>query len=301
MVFDTLMKTLISLFCILTFFLMACVPQQEVLTTNPYLVGEGRPWVLAHGGAKDLFPENTLVAFDGSMALEVDALEIDVCMTADEVLVTHHDLTIDATSDGVGEVISYTFDELQDFNFGYDFTDLEGNQPYQDSPVRIPGLETVFLRYDNVHFVVEIKNRGENGKRAAELMYDLIRSTGVEGRVVVASFSQEILNHFIEVSNGEIPISAAEEEVKDFVFSGLSGMEFLYGPEAVMFQIPRSSAGIPLDAKRLIKSAHRRRMAVQYWTIDDPEEMRRLIELGVDGLITDRPDLMWEVLRDMGY
>ena len=296
-----MMKTLTPWVCLLTLWWSACVPKQDALTPNRFLTGDGRPWILAHGGAKALFPENTLVAFDGSMAIGVDVLEIDVCMTADEVLVPHHDLTIDATSDGEGEVIGFTFEELQFFNFGHDFTDLDEQQPYRDNPVRIPSLEAVILRYADVEFVLEIKNRGENGRRAAEVMWELIRATGIEDRVVVASFHQDVLDYFVEISEGSIPVSGAQEETEDFVFSGLSGMEFLYGPEAVLLQIPRSSAGISLDTRRLIESAHRRHMAVHYWTINDPDEMRRLIELGADGLITDRPDLMRQVLQEMGF
>ncbi len=289
-------------FLLLVWGLLGCTPQQESLRPNPLVIAEGeRPWILAHGGAKDLFPENTLVAFDGSVAIGVDALEIDVCMSADEVLVTHHDLTIDATSDGEGELIGYTYAELQAFNFGHDFTDLDGQQPYRDAPVRIPQLETVFQRYADVFLVVEIKNRGDNGRRAAEVMAQLIEDMGGADRVMVASFSQEVLDYFVEITDGQVPVSGAQEEVKDFVFSGLSAMEFLYRPEAIALQIPIRSAGISLDSERLIESAHRRQQAVHYWTIDDPQEMRRLLELGADGLITDRPDLMREVLREMGY
>jgi glycerophosphoryl diester phosphodiesterase len=282
--------------------LSRCVPKQQGLTPNRYLIGEGeRPWVIAHGGAKALFPENTMVAFDGSVALAVDALEIDVCMTADEVLVTHHDLTIDATSDGSGEVISYLYSELLAFNFGHRFTALDGTQPYRDSPIQLPRLIDVLNRYPEMDFIVEIKDAGENGKRAAERMQSVIANAGVADRVVVASFHDEVMKHFYEITSGQIPISGSEGEVKDLVFSGLTATEWLYRPRASLVQIPTESAGINLASKRVIKSLHRRDMAVQYWTIDDPAKMRELIDLGADGLITDRPDLMWDVLREMGY
>ncbi len=295
-------KFSITLTLSFVFAVLGCQTKQEVVIPNPYLLNDGqRPLVIAHGGAKDLFPENTLVAFDGSRDLAADVLEMDVCMTKDEILVCHHDLTIDATSDGSGPLIEFTLSQLLEYNFGYDFTDTLGQQPYRDEAVAIPTLEEVFLRYPNQSFVAEIKNRGENGKRAAEVMKNIIERTQVEDRVVVVSFSSEVLDYFVEITKGKILVSAAEEEVKDFVFSGLSAMEFLYRPEAAMLQIPRSSAGIRLDTRRLIQSAHRRRMAVHYWTIDDPEEMHRLLDLGADGLITDRPDLMWKVLRARGF
>jgi glycerophosphoryl diester phosphodiesterase len=282
--------------------LSRCVPKQQGLVPNRYRLGEGeRPWVIAHGGAKQLFPENTMVAFDGSAALNVDALEIDVCMTSDEVLVTHHDLTIDATSDGSGEVISYLYSELLAFNFGYNFTALDGSQPYRDSLVQIPRLIDVFNRFPGQDFIVEIKDAGDTGRRAAERMQSVIANAGVADRVVVASFHDEVMQHFYEITNGQIPISGSEGAVKDLVFSGLAATEWLYRPKAALVQIPTEGAGINLASKRVINSLHRRNMAVQYWTINDPAQMRELIDLGADGLITDRPDLAWDLLREMGY
>jgi glycerophosphoryl diester phosphodiesterase len=282
--------------------LSRCVPKQKGLTPNNYLISEGdRPWVIAHGGAKLLFPENTMVAFNGALALAVDALEMDVCMTADEVLVTHHNLTIDATSDGQGELISYSYSDLLAFNFGAQFTALDGSQPYRDTLIQLPRLVDVFDAYPNTYFIVELKNTGEAGKRAAERLQSIIQNAGVRERVVVASFDDKVIKHFYDITNGQVPISGAEGEVKDLVFSGLSAMEFLFRPKASVVQIPTKSAGINLASRRILRSLHRRDIAVQYWTINDPEEMRELIELGADGLITDRPDLMWDLLRDLGF
>ncbi len=282
--------------------LSACVPKQQVIDPNPYMIAEGqRPWIIAHGGAKDLFPENTMVAFNGSFDLKVDAFEIDLCMTKDEVIVCHHDLTIDAMSDGEGNVIDYTFEELQAFNFGHGFEGLDGSYPYRDRIVALPSLAEVLDAYPNMHYIIELKNQGENGFRAGEVLFDLLENYDLGDRVIVASFRDDVLQHFVEVSGGKYLTSSSEKETEDFAFSGLGGMEYLYRPEAIAVQIPMSSAGINLATKRIIRSAHRRRMAVHYWTIDHPEDMELLIGLGADGLITDRPDLMWAKLREMGY
>jgi len=290
------------LFALAIFGLSACVPKQQVIDPNPYVIADGqRPWVIAHGGAKDLFPENTMVAFNGSFDLKVDAFEIDLCMTKDEVIVCHHDLTIDAMSDGEGNVIDYTFEELQAFNFGHGFEGLDGSYPYRDRIVALPSLAEVLDAYPNMHYIIELKNQGENGFRAGEVLFDLLENYNMGDRVIVASFRDDVLQHFVEVSRGKYLTSSSEKETEDFTFSGLGGMEYLYRPEAIAVQIPMSSAGINLATERIIRSAHRRRMAVHYWTIDDPEDMELLIGLGADGLITDRPDLMWAKLREMGY
>ena len=133
---------------------------------NPFLRPEGAaPFVVAHGGCKHLFPENTMVAFDGAVALGVDMLEMDVRLTADSVLVTHHDDTLRRTSDGEGLIIGYTLEELGRFNFGAKFAGLEKKYPYRNCRVRITTLESVLLKYGSVRrMFLEIKGEGGEGK-----------------------------------------------------------------------------------------------------------------------------------------
>ncbi|GAB4411296.1 MAG: glycerophosphodiester phosphodiesterase [Bacteroidia bacterium] len=295
------MKPILYLFLTASL-LSACVPGQPFTDTNPYRIAEGgRPWVIAHGGAKALFPENTLLAFEGAWAIGVDALEIDLQLTRDGVLICHHDDDIDGMSDGTGLLLDLDYADLAPYNFGHDFQALDGSYPYRDTLIPAPQLEEVLQRFPDAQFIVELKNRGESGRKAAEVLRNLIARYDLYDRIIVASFHDETLDYFREQTNDQVLLSSAESETEDFVFSGLSGMEFLYRPGAVAVQIPTSSAGINLASSRIVASAHRRDMAVHYWTINDKEEMRNLIGLGADGLITDRPDLMWEVLREMGF
>lgn len=296
------MRNLIILVVLVLIITMtSCVPKQDAIEINPYVIDEAKPWIIAHGGAKALFPPNTMLAFQGAADLGVDALEMDVTMTKDEILVTHHDLTIDRLSDSAGLMRDFTYDELSAFNFGVNFQDLDGNYPYKNSPVQLTKLEDAFIAFGNMPLMVEIKDRGEDGKRAAEILKDFISQYQLEDNIVVVAFSEEVLMYFHEITEGEILIGTSEEETKDFVFTGLSAMEFLYSPNASVVAIPTSNSGINLASKRVINSAHRRNMAVHYWTINEKEEMKKLIELGADGLITDRPDLMKEVLEEMGF
>lgn len=283
-------------------FVSGCVPEQQAIKQNPWRIEEGaRPWVIAHGGAKELWPENTMQAFKGAAALGVDALEMDVNLTRDNVLVTLHDATIEGSSDGEGRAIDFTYNELQAFNFGEKFAGLDGNFPYKDSLVRIPRLADVLAAFPGKPMLIEIKNTGTDGERAAQELRDLINAYGAADRVLIAAFDDDVLDYFTKITTGSVLISAAEEETTDFVFSGLSGMEYLFRPDAAVVAIPTSSAGINLSLSRIINSAHRRNMAVQYWTINDKEEMRMLIERGADGLITDRPDIMKALLTEMGF
>ncbi|MFY0689013.1 MAG: glycerophosphodiester phosphodiesterase [Cyclobacteriaceae bacterium] len=279
----------------------SCISEQDLLTNNHFIVGEERPWVIAHGGSKDLFPENTMVAFDGSMEIGVDALEMDVKMTADDSLICHHDDTIDRMSNGEGSVNDLTYNDLLAFNFGDGFVDLEGNNPYQEEHVGVTLLEAVFHKYPNVNYVVEIKDSGEIGMKAAEKLRRLLTEYDLFNQIIVASFHDEVLLYLNSMDGPTIPISAGAEEAKDFVIAAKFAGRIFYSPDAVAFQLPMKQSGFNLTKQRLLNSAHKHNMAIHYWTIDDVDDMRRLIENGADGLITDRPDLMNELLDEMGY
>jgi glycerophosphoryl diester phosphodiesterase len=284
------------------FLITACVPEQKQIETNPYIIKKGaKPWIIAHGGAKKMFPENTMVAFQGSMAIGVDMLEMDVNITKDGILITQHDLTIDDVTNGTGNVIDYTFDELKQFNFGYDFKDLDGNYTYRNKQVEVTKLESVMTTFPNTPMMVEIKNREESGKAAAEELWKLIQLHNFQDKMMVVAFDDATLNYFQEISNNTILISTSEEETKDFVFSSLFAMDYAYSPKASAVAIPTENSGIDLTPKRIIKAAHRRNMAVHYWTIDEKADMKLLIQNGADGLITDRLDLMHEVLVELGF
>lgn len=282
--------------------LSACVPEQDFLPDNPYIIEEGgRPWVMAHGGAKDLWPENTMVAFEGSVQLGVDVLEIDMKITKDDVLVCHHDQTIDRMSDGEGELGDFTYEELLAFNFGENFQDLDGTFPYRDDTVRITRLEDVFDRYQDMYFTVEIKDNGERGRKAGELLKELVETYQLEDRMIVACFDDETLTAFQGLEDNSIPVSTSQKEATKFVITAKSLTGVFYAPEAVALQLPMEQSNLDLTTKRVINSAHKHNMAVHYWTIDDKEDMRMLIENGADGLITDRPDIMLELLEEMGF
>ncbi|MEM8887461.1 MAG: glycerophosphodiester phosphodiesterase [Bacteroidota bacterium] len=294
-------KHLLILF--LSLFLMgACVPKQEAVSINPYKIEEGdAPWIIAHGGAKKLYPGNSFLAFQSSAVLEVDMLEMDVRMTKDGILITHHDHDIDRMSNGTGNVIDYTYEDLLAFNFGYNFQDEDGNYPYRNDSIPPCKLSEVFSEFSHIPLMVELKDRGEDGKKAARILKDMISKYELQNKIVVVAFDEAVLSYFQEITADKIQIGTSQEQTKDFVITALSAMEFLYSPKATVVAIPSQNSGLNLASERIIHSAHRRNMAVHYWTINDPEEMKKLISLGADGLITDRPDIMKEVLAEMGY
>lgn len=260
------------------------------------------PLVFAHRGSSNLFPENTELAFVNSFAMGVDAFETDIRLTKDGKIITQHNEDIDETTDGTGKVIDYTYDEIKEFNFGYRFKDINGNAPYVEN--RVDGLYPMevsdfFRKFgDNVVYSIDIKDDGENGIKSAELLYKFVKEYKLEKNVIFSSFNEENLKHLRKISHGEIIISGSIEKTKEVVYASYFGYDGFKKFNTHAMMIPRFEK-LPLDTKYLIYKIHRHNMAVCYWTIDTEEEMRMLIDKKVDGIITDRVDLLLKIKEEM--
>lgn len=260
------------------------------------------PLVFAHRGSSNLFPENTELAFVNSFAMGVDAFETDIRLTKDGKIITQHNEDIDETTDGTGKVIDYTYDELKEFNFGYRFKDINGNIPYVEN--RVDGLypmevSNFFRKFgDNVVYSIDIKDDGENGIKSAELLYKFVKEYKLEKNVIFSSFNEENLKHLRKISHGEIIISGSIEKTKEVVYASYFGYDGFKKFNTHAMMIPRFEK-LPLNTKYLIYKIHRHNMAVCYWTIDTEEEMRMLIDKKVDGIITDRVDLLLKIQEEM--
>ncbi len=307
----TRVKVLIGVLVVaLVYVLLQVIPYQKDKGDTLFRIEKGdTPLVIAHGGAKKLNPENTILAFDNVYEMGVDVLETDLCMSKDGVLVTHHNKTIDATSDGKGKVSDYTYEELKQFNFGYQFHDIHGEMPYHEInddalkaklvPMRV---EDMFARYgSNVLYIMEIKDEGTLGKQAAKKLNALIQKYDLEKYVCVASFDQEVLDYFLEIRDPEIITSLDYDTATSFVIANLIGYGIFMDYEGYGMQLPMEERNIPLGDKYLIWKVHKNDMFVHYWTIDEKEDMKKLIQNGADGIITDRPDLLFEVLEELNY
>lgn len=275
-------------------------PRGRVQGENPWRPQPGGPPLLiAHGGGQGLRPPNTMEAFENSVSLGCDVLEMDLRLTRDGALVTLHDETIDRTSDGTGRAIDFTVSELKTRNFGFKFRDPEGKQPFRDTPARIAVLEELFQRFPTIPMVLELKDRGTTGAIAASALRALIDRHHRAKTVIIASFDDQTLAEFRRLTGGGVFTACGMATTRSFVMMNLARLDWFAPVGYQALQIPTTKLGYQLDTPRLIRSAHDRNMAVHYWTINDPEEMRRLIRLGADGLMTDRPDLMRKVLSGL--
>lgn len=275
-------------------------PRGEVIGPNAFRAAQGsRPLIIAHAGGAGLAPENTMEAFERSVAVGCDVLEIDLRLTRDVVLVAHHDEGIDRTSNGKGLIRDLTFAELSAFNYGYQFQDVTGRYSYRDRRTRLVRLEEVLEKFPHMPLVLELKDRGEVGQAAARALALLVGQPGVAGRVMVASFDRATLDTFRGMAR-RVLTSASESEVRKLVILSFLWLDVFARGGPAALQIPVKSSMLRLDRARLVRAAQRRNWAVHYWTVNDREEMSRLIRLGVDGIMTDHPDVLRDVLIGMG-
>ncbi len=260
---------------------------------HPYYRNAERPLVIAHQGGDGLWPGDTLYAFQNAADLGVDVLEMDIHITRDGVLVTMHDETVDRTTDGSGGIESLTLAELKQLDAGYDWSPDEGRSfPYRGQGITVPTLEEIFQAFPGQRMTIEIK---QTNASMARPFCALIRKYDLQDRILVASFHDERLEEF-RAECPEVATSSARSETTAFVLMTKPFLGRLYSPPFHSLQVPKKSSGITVMTAAFVRAAHERGLAVEPWTINDPEQMKLYIEWGVDGIITDRPDIMLEVL-----
>ena len=272
----------------------------KTATPPPFLQKENeRPLVIAHQGGKQLAPGNTIEAFQHAARLGADVIETDIHITKDGHLVTIHDPTVDATTNGHGFVKDFTLKELQRLDAAYYFQDLNGDYSFRGKHVYIPTLEEMFQRFPDMKINIEVKddNPEERTEEIVQKLMELIEEYDMENKVLIASFDQHIIDLFETYSNGRVATQGGKQEAKKFVILHKLFLRNLYKTNVDAFQLPIQEGKLDLTQPMLISGAHRIGMHVHYWTINDPETMERLINLGADGIITDRPDLLLDLLR----
>ena len=272
---------------------------------NDWIVGDERPLIIAHRGGADIFPENTMVAFEGAAMIGVDMLEMDFQLTSDNRLITMHDDTVDRTTNGTGLVIDMTLEEILNLDASAKFTNLTGGNPWNDSHLSPVTIEDILDRFiDSPHRLsLEIKNEGEAGEIAAEIMFQEIENREMEDRIEVGSFHIESIQAFREISGGTITTSGVESEIRKCIIIPMLQLDrwWMDPGQVSILQIPTEGGGFDLATEGVVNRAHQHGQAVQYWTINDRDMMEHLIDIGADGIMTDDPLLLRQAISDAGY
>jgi glycerophosphoryl diester phosphodiesterase len=259
-------------------------------------VRDGWPVNLAHRGASALAPENTIEAFRLAVEDGAGGLELDVHMTRDGHIVVIHDATVDRTTNGSGAVSEMTFHELRRFDAGHDFSPDGGpTRPYRGRGVQVPTLGEVLEEFPGVAVNIDIK-AGTPG--IEETLFRVLREADALGRVLVVSIPHARVKRFRKISGGHVSTGASRWEIGVFYISSKSRLERLVRPAYDALQVPLRHRGIPVVTPRFVRAAHARGVRVDAWTINQADEMRRLLDLGVDVIMTDRPGMLAEVLEN---
>ncbi len=276
------------------------IPIHQV-ESHPFFESD-RPMVIAHQGGENLRPSSTMPAFEHAVELGADVLETDIHVSKDGYLIAIHDATVDRTTDGTGKVVDHTLEELKALDAGHYFV-KDGQHPYRDQGIQLVTIEELFQRFPDMKFVLEVKdtNPKEEIDYIIDRLVDLIETYDMKEQVLIGSFDQEIVEKFREKAGPDIVTSGGRNEVTKFVIFNKFFMKNFYKPSVEALQIPQAESGFDLTDDTVVEGAKRIGMNLQYWTINNPDEMRRLIEKGADGIITDRPDVMIQVLEEMGY
>jgi glycerophosphoryl diester phosphodiesterase len=311
---------------------------------NPWRKAEGKaPLVIPHGGAKHLYPENTIYSYEMLSRDGYDVFEVDLCLTADDQLITHHDIDILGTTGIPGvNVIDKTYQELLQLNFGVNFVSIDQGAPYADladhlAKGLVPAtLSYLFENFPEKLYILEIKDTAANSgeevfARAVDVLIQTIEEYNMQDRVIMASFDDNVVSYFRERTEEQImtgsgmfrsivftvmstlkvdfffkPVDAAlflpiRDEIKEPHLSTVKRVPGFLRNKFFVYDAEEDKFYTAVAKKGIVRDAHRHNMAVSYWTVNDEETMRQLIEMNVDGIITDRPDLLMEVLKDMGY
>nr|MDO8085136.1 glycerophosphodiester phosphodiesterase [Candidatus Sigynarchaeum springense] len=285
-------------------------------TSNLRVLKNPRPLVMAHRGNSADVPENTREAFEDAARLDgVDVIETDVHLTRDDNLVFFHDPVLDRTTNGRGKIKDKTLAELKSLDAGYKHVDASGNFPFRGKGLTIQTVDEILAAFPGQRFNIDIKSRDP---RAPALLARKLESLGIENgpgsRVLVASFSEDMITRFRAES--AIPTSASTKEVIRFLrkvngWARKHGKENIPGniPQAEIFgkdlpyvalQIPEKLSIIKvIRGKWFIDIAHALGLAVEVWTVNEPGQMRKLLGWGVDGIFSDCPGKLIEVMDEL--
>jgi len=264
---------------------------------HPFWATTTPPRVIAHRGGRGLWPENTLYAFRRAADLGADVLEMDLRQTADGVLVVLHDETVDRTTDGSGPVAALTLSKLHELDAGYRWSpDGGATHPHRGQGLTVPSLKEVFSALPRARMNLEIKTRGAT---LSGPLCELIREHRMEHLVVVASFGQEAVDAFRAACPG-VATAATADEARRFLRLTALFLDPLFEPRAEALQVPERFGKLDVLTPKFVRAARRLNLKIDVWTINDPDDMKRLIALPVDGIMTDYPDRMLALIRKPG-
>jgi glycerophosphoryl diester phosphodiesterase len=252
----------------------------------PPVFASARPQVFGHRGGLALGPENTRLAIARGLAAGADGIECDVRLSLDGVPVLIHDPTLERTTDATGAVAARTAAELARVDATCRF------RPVRDvdavtAPEGLPTLASILAGFPDARLIIELKDATA---ALADAVVALVRASNAGSRTCLGSFHHQVLAHVRSVAP-EITTSASMREARWLLARASARWPLPHTPVFRALQVPRVAGRLTVVSPAFLRRAHQEHAAVQVWTVNDPEQLRRLFGLGVDGVITDRPDV----------
>ncbi len=252
-----------------------------------------RPRAFGHRGTAGTHPENTMLSFEAAVSLGADYLELDVHMTRDGEVVVAHDETLERTCGRAGLIREMDYCEVAAADAGYAFSPLGSEFPFRGKGARIPRLSEVLSSFPKTRFVIEVKQAGPSLVAALLRVAD---AAGMRRMVLVASEHQRPLDETRALGPG-VPTSLGYHEVAAFL-KALAARDGSYAPPGDALQIPPEYGPVKLVTPETVAMAHRHGIEVHVWTVNEESEMRTLLDLGADGIISDFPARLLKVIRE---
>jgi glycerophosphoryl diester phosphodiesterase len=260
------------------------------MTHPPYLTHE-HPIRFAHRGSRLLWPENTWRAFDGAIeGLGYSYVETDIRITRDGIVVVFHDETLERTTNGVGKVSDWDWEDLRHLDAGYRFSPDDESFPSRGTGVTISRLDDTFDRYPDVCFNIDLK-----APRSEWAVAEVIARMRATERTLVGSFNDRRIAKFRRITKSSVATAAGPSASVAMYAASRVGRTVRRGVDA--YQLPMKVRGGSVDQK-LVDAIHESGAQLHVWTVNDSELMSDLLDLGVDGIVTDRPDILNEVLEE---
>jgi glycerophosphoryl diester phosphodiesterase len=260
----------------------------------------GRPLIMAHRGESGNIPENTILALEAAIDIGVDVLESDIRFTKDDVPILYHDEDLVRITGKDEKVRKKKLDELMQFDLGYNFTtDVGRTYPFRGRGLTVVTLEEALKRFPNIILNLDIK---DTFKEAPDEVARILLENGRTEKIMIASFNPKQLKRFRKKAP-MIPTSAHPNEVRNFIIGvrmRAMGM-FVRSIAYRAFQVPEAMGSMQIITPNFVKAAHDKDIAVHVWTINNRPDMERLLDMEVNGIFTDFPSVLREVLEDRGY
>lgn len=249
--------------------------------------------VIAHRGGAIEAPENTLFAFEHAVSISPKViLELDVHYTSDRQIVIFHDDTLERTSDGTGLIKNKTLEEVRKLDAAHNFKDEAGAFSMRGKGIRIPTIIELFDKYPDTRMIIEIK---PNERDLAKDLFDLVKKYNRLDKTIIGSEHSRLVQYLRSLDENVLTTAGRDEVLRTLMLLNIK-LESLDSMKADAYCIPESSSGIPVLSQALLGEISKRHKKAYIWTINETEDMKRLIKEKVHGIITDRPKALSSLL-----